>query len=507
MKKISKNMLFNIFLVSFLFWIFLNNYFEYFQLSLLILLFISVFLLNLIFYFKKKFNFLVYIIFLIIWFIFWVYISNNNLQEVNKNHWFIEVYDNNFYNDLTIEIVDTYKIKDYEKEYIAKLIKINWKELHDENVEVFWLIKIAKNYKITKWDIIESKAKTYLIEDFNEFEYKNFLLSKNIYFKSFLPFINNIWNNKQNIILEKIDILREESLKIIYEIYPKNEAIFLWWILLWARESLPDDLKNNFNNSWLTHFIAVSGFNITILIIFFSYIFKWLPTLVKTVLITLVIVLFTLLVWDTAPVIRASIMWLIAYYILMSGRKWNIFTILMFTAFLMVIDSPFILNYDVSFALSFLAVFGIVYSQNFWKNIFKFMPETLAIREAFVLTMSALTFTIPIMLFNFWQVSILAPFANVAVTWTIAIAMLLGFISIILYVLNPVLWYLVWYLDWVFLKWDMLVVHFFWTKSFSVISYDFWIYKNYIEIIYFILLIFLIFYFKTKPMKLLNEDF
>jgi competence protein ComEC len=53
------------------------------------------------------------------------------------------------------------------------------------------------------------------------------------------------------------------------------------------------------------------------------------------------------------------------------------------------------------------------------------MPETLAIKEAFILTMAALTFTLPIMLFNFGQVSILAPFANVAITWTIPIAMLL----------------------------------------------------------------------------------
>ena len=32
------------------------------------------------------------------------------------------------------------------------------------------------------------------------------------------------------------------------------------------------DLKDNFNNSGLTHFIAVSGFNITILVLFFSFI-------------------------------------------------------------------------------------------------------------------------------------------------------------------------------------------------------------------------------------------
>ncbi len=504
LKKISKNILFNIFLVSFLFSVFLNNYFWEYSLTLIVLLFLSVFIINLIIYLKQTNFYIVYFLFLLFWYIFWVFISQINLDNIEKNINFIEVYDNNFYSDLELEIKDIYKIKDYENEYIVKLINVNDINLLKNDLDILGLVKIAKNYKVKKWDIIKTKSKLYLIEDFNEFEYKYFLLSKNIYFKSYLPFIEKIWN-KQNIILIKIDNLREKSLKIIYEIYPRNEAIFLWWILLWARESLPIDLKNNFNNSWLTHFIAVSGFNITILIIFFSYIFKSFPVFLKTILITVVIVLFTLLVWDTAPVIRASIMGLIAYYILVSGRKWSIFTILVFTAFIMAVISPLILNYDVSFALSFLAVLWIVYSQNFWKKVFMFMPEKLAIREAFVLTMSALTFTLPIMLFNFGQVSILAPFANVAVTWTIPIAMLLWFISIILYPINHFLWYIVWYLDWIFLKWDMLVVNFFWTKEFSVLTYDFWEYKNYIEISYFLILIFLVIFFNSSKKK--NTDF
>jgi hypothetical protein len=133
------------------------------------------------------------------------------------------------------------------------------------------------------------------------------------------------------------------------------------------------------------------------------------------------------------------------------------------------------------------------------------MPETLAIKEAFVLTMSALSFTLPIMLFNFWQISVLAPFSNVAVTWTIPIAMLLGFISIIAYLLNPFLWYMIWYLDWVFLKWDMLVVNFFWELEFSVLKYDFqenWIY---IQILYFVILTFLVLFFNSWSNK--RNDF
>jgi mannose/fructose/N-acetylgalactosamine-specific phosphotransferase system component IIC len=112
--------------------------------------------------------------------------------------------------------------------------------------------------------------------------------------------------------------------------------------------------------------------------------------------------------------------------------------------------------------------------------------------------MSALSFSLPIMIFNFGQVSILAPFANVAVTWTIPIAMLLWFLSIIAYFINPMFWHIIWYLDWVLLKWDILMVEFFWTREFALLKFDFWVYKNYLEVLYFIILIFLIIYFRKK---------
>ena len=503
MKNISKNTLFNIFLFSFLFWIYFNNIFWNYKLSFLILIFSSIFFLNLIIYFKNNKHYLFFLLFFIFSFIFGVFISENNLKKVDTNNTFIKIYDSGFYNDLKFEIKEVYKIKDYENEYLAELLSVNWINLPvDDNI--LSIVRIWKNYEVKVWDIIESKAKVEIIKNFNDFDYKNFLLSKGVYFKSYLPYIEKTWSVPRSIVLEKIEFLRNKSLDIIYEIYPKNEAIFLAWILLWARESLPDDVKQNFNNSWLTHFIAVSWFNITILIIFFSFLFKLFPVFIRTILITIVIILFTFLVWDTAPVIRASIMWLVSYYILVSGRKSSNFTVLMFTASIMAFISPFILNYDVSFSLSFLAVLWILYTQKFWWSVFKFMPTSFAIKEAFVLTMSALVFTLPIMLFNFGQISILAPISNVLVTWTIPIAMLLWFLSIILYLINPFLAHAMWYLDWIFLKWDMLVVEFFWTKEFSVLKYDFWEIWWYIQILYFVLLIFLVLFFRKKEPNVID---
>ncbi|MFC1797665.1 ComEC/Rec2 family competence protein [Patescibacteria group bacterium] len=79
----------------------------------------------------------------------------------------------------------------------------------------------------------------------------------------------------------------------------------------------------------------------------------------------------------------------------------------------------------------------MIYTQKFFENIFSFLPNFLEIKTAFTLTLSALVFTIPIMIFSFGQVSILAPFSNIAVTWTIPLAMLFGFISVIVHFVYP----------------------------------------------------------------------
>ena len=489
---ISKNKIFNFSLVWFLFWVFLNNYLWDFLSSLIILFLLFIFFLNYYIFFKK---FLLYFIFVILFFVLGIFVSQNKLNHINYKQNLLEKYFNNSNHELEFEIVDKNKIQDFSDQYIVKLIKIDNYKI-DKNI--LSIIDVPKNYKLEKWYIIYSKSKIKEINNFNYFDYRHYLLSKNIYFSSRLYFLDVLEKKKRNKFLKKIDDFRDLFLEKIYIIYPKQEAIFLWGILLWARESLPQELKTNFNNSWLTHFIAVSWFNITILIIFFSFIFKFFPVYFRVVWITVVIIVFTLLVWDTPPVLRASTMGLIWYFILNSGRKASVLTIILLTAFLMVIMSPMILNYDISFHLSFLAVLWIVYTQDFFKKIFYFLPETLAIREAFVLTMSALSFSLPIMIFNFGQLSILAPFANVAVTWTIPIAMLLWFLSILAYFINPMFWHIIWYLDWVLLKWDILMVNFFWTREFALIKFDFWIYRNYLEILYFVILIFLIVYFRKK---------
>ena len=493
---ISYNKLFIFFWFSFLFWVFINNLFLNYKISILVLLFFVILFFNYYIYIKKFFCFLLIVS---LWCLIWILISSSNLSSINNKEIFLQSYyskNNKF--DVIFDVESVYKKNDYDIEYVAKLVSINWGVLKEKIKSV---IIVPKNYNIEKWYVIKSRVKLYEYKNNENFEYKEYMLTKNIFFKSYVNVFDIIEIRKWNKIIEIISKIRNFFLVTIKDIYPLDEWIFLQWILIWARENLSDELKTNFNNSWLTHFIAVSWFNITILIIFISLIVKYLPNFLKIIIVSIFIIFFTILVWFGAPVVRASIMWLIWYYIIISGRKWNALSIILLTAIIMVMISPYSLNYDISFHLSFLAIIWIIYTGDLFKKLFYFLPNFLSIREAFILTLSALSFTLPIMIFNFGQLSLLSPLANIAVAWTIPIAMLLWFISVFVYIIFPMLWIWVWYLTWVLLKFDILMVNFFWWLEFAIIRVDFWIYKNYLTLLYFVIMVFLILYFKIPNIK------
>lgn len=487
---ISKNILFIFSSIFFLIWIFINNLIWDFYISLLVLLFLVVLFLLYIIIRKKYILLLLFSIFSII---IWICISQINLEITKQKENILKQYYDNKNHDLIFEIKNINKIDEFNIEYKAKLLQI-WNKKINKNI---WnTIKLSINNDIKKWYIIKTNSKLYEFKDFNDFSYKKYMLSKNLFFNSNIYIYEIINIKKINKIEQSIIDLRKLFITTIYNIYPKEEAVFLWWILIWARESVPKELKQDFNNSGLAHLIAVSWFNITILIIFLTFLLQYFPIIFRVTIITLSIIFFTILVGDTAPVIRASIMGLIWYYILLSGRKWNILSIILLTLIIMIIISPLSLNYDISLHLSFFAVLGIVYIQKPLEKIFNFLPNILEIKTAFTLTLSALSFTLPIMILNFGQMSILAPFSNIAVTWTIPLAMLLGFTSIIVHIVYPLGGIIVWYFAWILLKWDIIVIHFFWKLKWSIIKFDFWVYKYHLEILYFLVLIFLIILFR-----------
>ncbi len=478
------------FISSFICAIFFNNIISNFYISLIIIL-IAAFLMLIFFLYNKK-NWLYFII-IFIGFILGLAYSSYNLDIIQAKKNIISSY---IWKNIEFEasIESIYKKTENYTSYIARIEKIKSQDLKSWKIKM--LLKIPGNYRLWNKEIIKTKAKIEKIENFApNFNYEKFMESKWVFATSYLYSYEKIWKYEKNKIEYYIDFIREKFLLAIKSIFPPDEANLLSWILIWERSETSKEIQNNFNNSWLTHIVAVSWFNITIIIVFLTYILKIFPSIIRTILISIWVIWFVAIVWDNIAAIRAMIMWLLAYYILVSGRSWNSFVILAFSAFLLILYNPLIINYDISFELSFLAVLWLIYTKDFFDKLFSFLPKILAIRESFVLTLRAFSFTIPIMIVYFGQVSILAPIANLAVWWTLPFTMLFWFISVIFSFFSYDLAYYIWFIARGFLRYILEVASFFWNFYYSVLKIDFKDFSFYFLSFYYIVLVFLILWF------------
>jgi len=154
--------------------------------------------------------------------------------------------------------------------------------------------------------------------------------------------------------------LRTKLVTVIFSLVPFPESALLSGILVGVEDAIPDYLSEAYRITGTIHIIAISGFNICIVIYFINRFSR----LIKNRLISLLsalgaIVIFAMLVGAQAPVVRAAIMGAIALPGKLVGRKPIGILTLAIAAAGMALHQPLIL-WTVSFQLSFLATLGLL---------------------------------------------------------------------------------------------------------------------------------------------------
>lgn len=215
----------------------------------------------------------------------------------------------------------------------------------------------------------------------------------------------------------------------------ENTANFIKGLLVGARSSLSQSSQDTLNSVGLSHIVAVSGYNLTILVVVLQRLLKkrWLW---GSLIISLVLVwLFTLLTGASASIVRSAIMastFLVASYY---GRPLSIFTSISMTAVLTLLANPLVAIEDIGWQLSFLSLLGIVILTPI---IQKFLPKKLTvINEILAVTLAAQLATIPYVMYLFGSYSIMAFVANIILMPLIPILMFVGFVASVLGLLIP----------------------------------------------------------------------
>jgi competence protein ComEC len=235
-------------------------------------------------------------------------------------------------------------------------------------------------------------------------------------------FIKRWMLNLKNIFVERID-----------QFFSQPEGALLAGVLFGEQAGLGPDLQNKFRRTGIIHIVVLSGFNVTIVAIFIVWVLsRFLSPRIALLFGIVGIILFAILVGAGATIIRASAMAILAIIARLYGREYEVMRGLFLAAFLMVLQNPKILLWDISFQLSFLATLSLVSFSPLLEKYFHFVPESFTLRETFVSTFAAQVFVLPLLLYSIGEFSIVSPIVNILVVPWVSITMLLGFISALL---------------------------------------------------------------------------
>jgi competence protein ComEC len=221
-------------------------------------------------------------------------------------------------------------------------------------------------------------------------------------------------------------------------ILSEPEAGLAKGLLLGGDNYLPRSLKESFASVGLSHMIAVSGYNITLLAEMFLgiglFLGLWRFQALWAALVG--VVFFIVMIGMPASAARAGAMAGIVFLALQTGRLAQPLNTLLFAAGSMLFFQPLLLRYDIGFQLSFLATLGILWSAAYQEKLASW-PLMLRQGGAVVLmTVAVELFVLPVILFSFHTFSPMILIGNFLVL-LVPFAMILSFTSVILFLIWP----------------------------------------------------------------------
>ncbi len=297
------------------------------------------------------------------------------------------------------------------------------------NQNILITTTLGQKFFYGDWLVVEGKIAEPKV--FEEFDYPKYLERFNIYAVSSYPKILILKSHQLNPLKENLLKIKAWFAARIAGFLKEPQASLLMGILIGARKTLPQSVVDNFNATGVSHVIAISGYNISVIIKSLEYLARLLGRRASFWLSLIFIVAFVVLSGASASVIRAAVMGSMLLVAFKIGRPYSVAPALFFSALVMLISNPKILFWDIGFQLSFAATLGIVYFMPVFEKLTGSWPSLWQVKNIFLTTMSAIISTLPLILLYFGRLSVVAPVVNILILPFIPFTMLLGFLTIL----------------------------------------------------------------------------
>lgn len=303
------------------------------------------------------------------------------------------------------------------------------------------LARVPANTTYHYGDVLRLRGRLATPPENEDFSYRDYLAREGI--RSYMSNAETTFlpGNGGNPIIAAIFALKEKSLENAYRLFLDPEASLLAGILLGVDTGLPAPLQQAFKDTGTAHIIAISGFNIAIIAgVFVTLFSRALGPRRGAVAAIVGIAFYTFLVGADAAVVRAAIMGTLSLFALQVGRRPQGLNTLAFVAAIMALINPLVL-WDVGFQLSFFATLGLILyggpcQQTAEKVIARSFPLSNAqkiaklLADYVLLTLTAQLTTLPIMAYQFKQISLVSFIASPFILPAQPAVMILGGLAV-----------------------------------------------------------------------------
>lgn len=307
------------------------------------------------------------------------------------------------------------------------------------------LIKLPNYHKLSIGQVCNYNGILAEPKNLEHFNYKEYLKNQNIFLVMENPKVTckSIQENRKGSILRNSLVdLKLRLIGYIDEVLNEPQSSLLAGILFGERRLFSKSFEDSSRVSGVSHVVAASGYNVTILMLTINRLLFFLPKRWKTVISFVVVWLFTILSGLSASIVRASIMSSISIIAILLGRTVTIHISIPITILIFVFLNPLIV-FDVGFLLSLSAVLGLVYILPILIRVRKRLIKGVTyIDESILPTMSCTISTLPISILTFKTFSLWSVLANTLILPVIESTMLFGVFAISLKTLLPSFSYL-----------------------------------------------------------------
>jgi len=246
----------------------------------------------------------------------------------------------------------------------------------------------------------------------------------------------NLKNSKELVFhhhqINFIDEIRIKIADYYRNTLSKENALLITSVLLGSRSSeLPSDFINPVRKLGLGHFLAASGFNLMILTLVLTWIFKHLglKNKISSLISMLAITVYMGLAGFSPSVVRAGIFALAYLGLKFFNRKTLSLKLLIYLAGLILFLDPYSM-FDIGFQLSYLATMAIIIWTPLINDKFKNLKIPAIFKEAIVVTLAVQFFVYPLSVYYFSNLQIWSFLANVLISPFLSLLTVFGFLGL-----------------------------------------------------------------------------